>query len=82
MNNLKRLWSAYYYKFHFGDKLFLHIAMNYTRSQIVTIEAMLKEIHESRDWRVYLKEDRLYVYTGDKKPLVIRCNEDVFEGVG
>ena len=43
---------------------------------------MLKEIHESRDWRVYLKEDRLYVYTGDKKPLVIRCNEDVFEGVG
>lgn len=56
--------------------------MNYTRSQIVTIEAMLKEIHESRDWRVYLKEDRLYVYTGDKKPLVIRCNEDVFEGVG
>ena len=65
-----------------GDKLFLHIAMNYTRSQIVTIEAMLKEIHESRDWRVYLKEDRLYVYTGDKKPLVIRCNEDVFEGVG
>lgn len=81
MNNLKRLWSAYYYKFHFGDKLFLHIAMNYTRSQIVTIEAMLKEIHESRDWRVYLKEDRLYVYTGDKKPLVIRCNEDVLEGV-
>lgn len=80
-NNLKRLWSAYYYKFHFGDGLFLHIAMNYTRDQIVTIEAMLKEIHESRDWKVYLKEDRLYVYTGDKKPLVIKCSEDMLEDV-
>ncbi len=80
-NNIKRLWSAYYFKFHFGDGVFLHVAMNYTRNQIVTIEAMLKEIHESRDWRVYLKDGRLYVYTGDKKPLVITCNEGVFEDV-
>ncbi|MBD9303888.1 MAG: hypothetical protein EGS63_03710 [Lachnospira sp.] len=81
-NNLKRLWNAYYYKFHFGDGLFLHVAMNYTRSQIVTIEAMLKEVHDSRDWKVYLKEDRLYVYTGDKKPLIIKCSEDILEDVG
>ena len=80
-NNLKRLWNAYYYKFHFGDGLFLHVAMNYTRSQIVTIEAMLKEVHDSRDWKVYLKEDRLYVYTGDKKPLIIKCSEDILEDV-
>ena len=80
--NLKRLWNAYYYKFHFGDGLFLHVAMNYTRSQIVTIEAMLKDVHDSRDWKVYLKEDRLYVYTGDKKPLIIKCSEDILEDVG
>lgn len=78
-NNLKRLWSAYYYKFNFGDALFLHLAMNYTRNQIVTIEAMLKELHDSRDWRIYLKEDRLYVYTGEKKPLVIICRDDILE---
>ena len=44
------MWNAYYYKFHFGDGLFLHVAMNYTRSQIVTIEAeeQRKEAEEQR----------------------------------
>lgn len=81
MNRLKRLWSAYYYRFTFKDAIFKHLAANYTRKQIVTIESMLKEIHDSRDWRVSLKDDRLYVYTGDKKPLVIICNDGILEDI-
>lgn len=78
---LKRLWSAYYYKFKFEDKLFEQLVSLYDNAQLVTIEAMLKEIHDSKNTEAYIKDGIMNVYTGDKKPAVIKCEGMTLEEI-
>lgn len=79
--NLQRLWSAYYYKFRFSDDIFTELVKNYDRKHIVVIEEMLKEMHDSSDYSIYLDGDKLNVYTGGRKPIVFIYENGVFNGI-
>ena len=79
--NLQRLWSAYYYKFRFSDEIFTELVKNYDRKHIVVIEEMLKEMHDSSDYSIYLDGDKLNVYTGGRTPVVFIYENGVFNGI-
>lgn len=69
---LKKSWSAYFFRFHFEDEIFEHLVEEFNRSEIFNIEQMLKEIHDARDLSQFAdEEDIVYSYTGGKKPAKI-----------
>ena len=42
---------------------------------------MLKEMHDSSDYSIYLDGDKLNVYTGGRKPIVFIYENGVFNGI-
>lgn len=63
------------------DDIFTELVKNYDRKHIVVIEEMLKEMHDSSDYSIYLDGDKLNVYTGGRKPIVFIYENGVFNGI-
>ena len=45
---LMRLWQAYFYKFAFDDKVFKSVVTSYKKSEILQLEAALKELMDCK----------------------------------
>ena len=61
------------------DKLY---DFNMTRpTELEKREEMLKEMHDSSDYSIYLDGDKLNVYTGGRKPIVFIYENGVFNGI-
>jgi hypothetical protein len=50
---MMKKWVAYYYKFKFENGIFERIVIDFTNSEILCIEEMLKEMHDSKDIHAY-----------------------------
>jgi hypothetical protein len=64
-DRIKRLWQAYFYKFHFEPDIYDHIAVEFTNAEILSLEVFLKEMHDSDDFKAFSSksdETSLYAY--------------------
>lgn len=46
---LKKNWQAFYFRFAFEETLFERLVIDFSRDEMLGIEEMLKELHDSRD---------------------------------
>lgn len=53
---LARQWRAFFYKFRFADDDFTYLVENFTASELMRIEMLLKEMHDCKDIEAYAKE--------------------------
>ncbi|MGN0316344.1 MAG: hypothetical protein ACI4E1_00235 [Lachnospira sp.] len=66
---LKKNWSAYFFRFQFSGEVYEQVVEEFGRNEILCIEEMLKEIHDTHDLSQFSDEDSIvYAYTGNRKP--------------
>lgn len=79
---LKKKWMPYYYKFKFDEDIFTKAVKIFTLNELLYIEEKLKELHESTDMGIYLKDNRyIYAYIGGRKPAVITYVDGIFTDI-
>ena len=46
---IEKVWKAFFFRFSFEEDLFESVVIHFTRDEVLIIEEMLKELHESRN---------------------------------
>lgn len=49
-------WQAFFFRFSFEETLFERLVIGFTRDEVLAIEEMLKEMHDSRDLQAFTYE--------------------------
>jgi DNA repair exonuclease SbcCD ATPase subunit len=53
---LKNTWQAFYFRFAFAEDVFEQLVVNFTSDNILSIERLLKEMHDSKDIAAFAYE--------------------------
>lgn len=55
---LKNNWKAFFFRFAFEEEVFERVVIEFTRDEMLQVEEMLKELHDSKDLTAFRYEDK------------------------
>lgn len=53
---IEKVWKAFFFRFSFEDELFEKLVIHFTRDEVLLIEELLKEMHDSRNTEAFVYE--------------------------
>lgn len=69
---LQLKWQAFFFRFSFDENIFFDVVRQFQTDEIMHIEEMLKEAHDSSDIKAVTGDEQyIYAYAADKKTAVI-----------